>query len=1250
MGIEYGEGASDADEPDDRTFGTELRRRRGLEGLSLTRLAALIHYSRGHISRVENGEKRPSEKFARACDQVLRAKGELLALAAGPGPGECPYPGLTSFRTEDARWFFGRDRPLCELLNLLGDSAAAGHPLMVVGASGVGKSSLLRAGLAPAVPRGVLPARHPGTPEVLHLSPTSRPLAELRRHDTARPLDSYALVIVDQFEEVFTLCADANERNAFIDQVCRLAGKGLPVVISMRADFYGYALAHPSLLTALRARSMPLGPMTADELRSVIAEPAAAAGLALEPGLTEILLRDLGPGTGTDPADDPACGVGALPLLSHALRATWQQRSDGVLTVAGYERTGGIRGAVATTAERAYGQLTEDEQLIARRLLLSLVRVGDGVEDTRRRARRESLAPATDPAAVAVVERFTSARLLTADTEHVEISHEALLKAWPRLRGWIDADRTALRLRQQLTDAATAWAAEGRDAALLYRGTRLTAAEEWAATHPEQTSPTEADFLRTARRHQQRGVRRLRRLVATLAVITVVALTATFLAVVKGHEAEDQRDVALSSGLAAQADLLQTTDPALGLLLGRAALRAHDTEAARSAVLSSSAIPYATRFLGDGQVSQAAAMSPDGTAVASGTLRGTVNLWSTAVGHRAEPPHVLQGSGAAVTRIAFDRRRILAAATANGPVRLWDAHDPGHPLPLDPLPDQTTKVSAMAFSHDGHTLVTGDASGHLALWDMSGPRHPVRLVHWQGHTGAVNFLALSRDGTTLATAGRDSTARLWKLAGRRHPRLGGTVPDVGVNYSPVTLSADGRTLFYAQYDVVRCIRSADLDTDGRVLRRRTLFDLTGPVSDLALSPDGRTLAAGSIESELRLFDLAGSGEPLALAQTGRVVSVAFGPDSRSFAVGSGDGSIQLWTRLPRLAGHHDVISRFQLSSDRKLGVTASADETAGIWDLSHPADPVLRGRARCGGRHILGAAFSPDSRLLALTTYGLGKGKNYETPICLWNIADSGPPRRAGHMTANGHSSVNCAAFSNDGHTLVTGGNGGNLVVWDVENPSAPRRLQDFSDYRFYAVMNCLFLPHSDTLAIGTYAAGVELWKVTPHHPARRIAALPDPPQTASLAVDQDGTLLAAGGTDHRIHLWDITDPANPRPRLPLSGHTATVSMVDFSPDTSRRLITSTGASTDPVRLWDLTSPQRPRLIGRFHGPLGLGAFAHDGTTALITTTGRRVQPWQTDATAFSRQICQLAGTPMTSQETSLYPMHPYRPPCVGTQ
>ncbi|WP_157878069.1 WD40 repeat domain-containing protein [Streptomyces torulosus] len=286
-------------------------------------------------------------------------------------------------------------------------------------------------------------------------------------------------------------------------------------------------------------------------------------------------------------------------------------------------------------------------------------------------------------------------------------------------------------------------------------------------------------------------------------------MAATLLAVVKGREATVQRDVAMSGGLAAQADLIRTTNPALSLLLGQAALQAHDTEAARSTVLSSSATPHATHFLGDGQISGASAMSPDGTIVASGTQRGAVNLWSTAPGRRATPPHVLHATGTAVTSIAFDRRNVLMVTVARGPVRLWDAQDPGHPLPLGPLSEGTDDVSAMAVTPNGHTLVTGDSSGRLAQWDMSRPQHPVQLAQWQGHTKTVNHVALSYDGATLATASRDGTTKVWKLAGTRQPKLAVTVPDVGVTFNPVALSADGRTLYYAQYDLVRSIRSAE---------------------------------------------------------------------------------------------------------------------------------------------------------------------------------------------------------------------------------------------------------------------------------------------------------------------------------------------------------------------------------------------------------------------------------------------------------
>ncbi|MDQ6746572.1 MAG: hypothetical protein M3010_00485, partial [Candidatus Dormibacteraeota bacterium] len=287
------------------------------------------------------------------------------------------------------------------------------------------------------------------------------------------------VLIVDQFEETFTECQQEAERQAFITALGTAAHSAIAlVVLGVRADFYGHCLAYPALLTALQD-PVALGPMSSDQLRAVVTLPAQTEGLDLEPGLVELLLLDLGV------AEDDAAGAagydpGALPLLAHALRASWQQREGQMLTVAGYRRTGGIRQALATTAERAYTRLTPAQQQIARRVLLRLVNVSDQGDsgDTRRRLTRARLVealrlPGSTQAVDTVLEVFGRARLLTFDTASVEITHEALLRAWPRLRQWIDTDRAGNLIRQEVEQAAAVWDRDRRDTAGLYRGSRL---------------------------------------------------------------------------------------------------------------------------------------------------------------------------------------------------------------------------------------------------------------------------------------------------------------------------------------------------------------------------------------------------------------------------------------------------------------------------------------------------------------------------------------------------------------------------------------------------------------------------------------------------------------------------------------------------------------------------------------------------------------------------------------------------------
>ncbi|SCD80509.1 caspase, EACC1-associated type [Streptomyces sp. PpalLS-921] len=442
-------------------------------------------------------------------------------------PQVCPYPGLAAFGPGQAQWFFGREQLITELAERLAGRMDATDPLILVGPSGSGKSSLLGAGLLSALGKGSLPMPGSRTWPHLLLTPTQHPLTELAVRlarltgEPWKPLrqelegdprqlaaairellraragrtaitGSRLVLVIDQFEETFTQCADENERRAFIRALCAAAGDGdgeppALVILSLRSDFRDHCAAFPELRPALHDAPLFIGPMTAPELHEAIAQPAQLTGLTLQPGLIEVLLRDLGADR-TVQGHDPE----ALPLLSHALRATWQRREDRTLTVAGYVAAGGIRNAIDTTAEAVYNEFDPTEQRTAQSLMLRLVHVGEGTQDTRRRASRTRLLhdlPDPDTAAT-VLENLVRARLVAVETETVEIAHEALLHAWPRFRKWIDDNRAGLNIHQQLAKDADSWDRKSRSPAQLYRGSRLSLAREWATDPARHTRPT----------------------------------------------------------------------------------------------------------------------------------------------------------------------------------------------------------------------------------------------------------------------------------------------------------------------------------------------------------------------------------------------------------------------------------------------------------------------------------------------------------------------------------------------------------------------------------------------------------------------------------------------------------------------------------------------------------------------------------------------------------------------------------------
>lgn len=438
---------------------------------------------------------------------------------------EPPYRGLEFYREEDAPLFFGRATLTTELVKRLLD-----HPLLVVvGASGSGKSSVVRAGVIPALKGGLepLPSSLPrsqvkkeGSREWVYLTimPTDRPLEQLAlalTSDLVTASDTWAIIrdleedsnsvrvyilkylerqkkphlflFVDQFEELFTTCKDETQRRAFIKGLLAAVDSDSPVTlaITLRADFYHYCAQYMGLRHALEEHQIYIGTPSADELREAIIEPALLRGYDLESGLADLMLRDVG--------DEP----GGLPLLSHALLETWIRREGRTMTLGGYNEAGGARGAITRTAERVYSALNGGQQMTARHIFVELAELGEGTEDTRRRLRLDELASQTwyaDDGAM-VMEGLVRTRLATVDDQTIQIAHEALIREWPRLREWLDADRVGERLRRGLQNAARDWDEHDRDLSYLFDGTRLATVQEWIMANPDRLDERSAAFV-----------------------------------------------------------------------------------------------------------------------------------------------------------------------------------------------------------------------------------------------------------------------------------------------------------------------------------------------------------------------------------------------------------------------------------------------------------------------------------------------------------------------------------------------------------------------------------------------------------------------------------------------------------------------------------------------------------------------------------------------------------------------------------
>jgi transcriptional regulator with XRE-family HTH domain/DNA-binding beta-propeller fold protein YncE len=846
---------------------------------------------------------------------------QVLAAAGGAGlrPGAVagsPYRGLAVFGERDAGWFFGREAAAIAVLDRMSRLLAGAGLLVVSGASGAGKSSLLRAGVLPRIRADGLAAA-PGAawwPCVV-FTPTRAPLDELalrvaplagadaaavrrgldtapagfaltaRQAALAGPLgpaeepDGHLaqpdklrprrlLLVVDQFEELFTQCAEEGQRRAFITALhaAATAGHGPDqapaalVVLGVRADFEARCADYPQLAGPVQDRYLVTA-MTERQLRMAITEPAKKAGSKVDDDLTDLLLAEVRTG------QPGTFGAGVLPLLSHALDQAWQHRIEEVLTLADYERTGGIEGAVAASAQRAYDALTPAQQAAARQVFTRLTATSsDGVNSADRATKAEltegkRAAEAQD--VEAVLEAFAAERLLTLAAGTVEISHEALLTAWPLLGDTWLADTHADRIvRTRLHATAAEWDRHSRDPSYLYTGTLLQAAADTAARigadparHPPP-SQTERDFLHASSRAHRRTVRRRQAVIVGLLALTLVAVTAAGIAVHNAANATRQHAIALSRQLVAESLNIESADPVTARRLAVAAWRVFPTDQADSAMTALLTEQQQNGILpADPSGVNEVAFNPDGTLLASADNGGAVRLWDPVTG---QPIRTIQAtpasSKAPVSVVAFSPDgKLLASADLNGTVRLWDPAT-GQPIRTIQTNPTAAPVTGVAFSRGGNLLASADADGAVRLWDPA-TGQPIRTIQadtTDPKTGVAG-VAFSPGGKLLASADLDGTVRLW---------------------DPVT----GR--------LVRAIQA----------------DITGPetgVAGVAFSPGGKLLASADADGTVRLWDPA-TGQPVGSIQadtTGPKIGVdevAFSPDGKLLASAYAVGTVRLW--------------------------------------------------------------------------------------------------------------------------------------------------------------------------------------------------------------------------------------------------------------------------------------------------------------------------------------------------------------------